>query len=192
MVIAGGQSQLARSIGGRVKQQHVYQWLRAGIPADHVIAVARAVQFAVSPHELRPDIYPNAADGLPVDKAAVAQSPVRFADFAASLSSEARGAMLAELELQLSGCATLEAKARCLHAAAIERGASFSFDDLMGELQGSGLAALAERAALTLSPAPLMLNPAALATRDIAWESSRSADLALASIGDASVSAGEE
>lgn len=38
-------------------------WKR--IPADRVLAVARATHWQVTPHALRPDIYPNPTDGLP-------------------------------------------------------------------------------------------------------------------------------
>jgi DNA-binding transcriptional regulator YdaS (Cro superfamily) len=56
----GGQSQLARAIGGVVRQQHVWWWLnRSGkTPAEHVLAIQRATQGRVTAHELRPDLYP--------------------------------------------------------------------------------------------------------------------------------------
>lgn len=69
--LAGGQSALAKAIG--LKQGHIYYWMKTGrIPGDHVLAVCEAVSFEVTPHELRPDIYPNPTDGLPVDSQAVA------------------------------------------------------------------------------------------------------------------------
>lgn len=53
----GSQSELARRIGGTVKQPHVWKWLRAGrVPVERVHAVSRAVDGAVLPHELRPDL----------------------------------------------------------------------------------------------------------------------------------------
>lgn len=53
----GSQSELARRVGGTVKQPHVWKWLRAGrVPAERVPAVCRAVGSAVLPHELRPDL----------------------------------------------------------------------------------------------------------------------------------------
>lgn len=57
--ISGGQSELARRIGGRVKQQHVHYWLkRKYIPAEHVLAIEAATQGRVNRHQLRPDLYP--------------------------------------------------------------------------------------------------------------------------------------
>lgn len=57
--IVGGQSALARCIGGKVRQQHVHYWLtREYIPADHVLAIEAATAGRVSRHELRPDLYP--------------------------------------------------------------------------------------------------------------------------------------
>jgi len=58
--IVGGQSELARRIGGKVRQQHVHYWLKRGyIPPDHVIAIEAATEGRVSRHRLRPDIYPE-------------------------------------------------------------------------------------------------------------------------------------
>lgn len=67
--ILGGQSALAAKVG--VKQAHVWNWLnRQGrqVPASKALAVAKATRWQISPHELRPDIYPNPTDGLPADK----------------------------------------------------------------------------------------------------------------------------
>lgn len=67
--ILGGQSALATAVG--VKQAHVWNWLnRQGrqAPAEKVLAVSKATNWRITPHELRPDIYPNPSDGLPGDK----------------------------------------------------------------------------------------------------------------------------
>lgn len=66
--IAGSQSALARIVG--VRQMHVWNWLNRGtkrVPGEYVIPIARATGWRVTPHELRPDLYPNAGDGVPVD-----------------------------------------------------------------------------------------------------------------------------
>lgn len=64
--LLGSQVALARAIGGSVKQQHVWKWLRSGkVPGDRVIDVARATGWKITPHQFRPDIYPNETDGLP-------------------------------------------------------------------------------------------------------------------------------
>jgi DNA-binding transcriptional regulator YdaS (Cro superfamily) len=57
--VAGSQSELGRRLG--VRQQSVYEWLRAGrVPAARVLDVERAVDGKVTRYELRPDIYPPA------------------------------------------------------------------------------------------------------------------------------------
>jgi len=62
--VAGSQQKLALLIGG--VQTRVSEWRRRGqVPADAVLPVCEAVNFAVTPHELRPDIYPHPDDGLP-------------------------------------------------------------------------------------------------------------------------------
>jgi DNA-binding transcriptional regulator YdaS (Cro superfamily) len=52
--IAGGQAALARKIGGRVRQQHIYYWLRHEVPAKYCVDIERAT--GISRYELRPDI----------------------------------------------------------------------------------------------------------------------------------------
>ncbi len=62
---AGSQQKLAEQVG--VTQQAISKWLRDGISADFVIPVARAVDFAVTPHDLDPELYPHPEDGLPLE-----------------------------------------------------------------------------------------------------------------------------
>jgi len=67
--IVGGQSALAAKVG--VKQGNVWYWLnrQGGMsPPEKVLAVCEATDWQVTPHELRPDIYPNPTDGLPAEK----------------------------------------------------------------------------------------------------------------------------
>lgn len=63
--IVGTQAELARRIA--VKPAYVWNWLYRdkAVPPDAVRAVAEAVDWKVTPHELRPDIYPHPLDGLP-------------------------------------------------------------------------------------------------------------------------------
>lgn len=64
--LAETKARLARKIN--VKPQALQQWLASGIvPPPRVIDVARAVDFQVTPHELRPDLYPHPEDGLPIE-----------------------------------------------------------------------------------------------------------------------------
>lgn len=56
--IAGSQSALARAIGGKVKQAHVWNWLKAGtVPAEHCAAIERATGGKVTRADLRPDVF---------------------------------------------------------------------------------------------------------------------------------------
>lgn len=64
--IVGGQVALANAV--HVKQAHVWAWLnktKDGVPAEQVIPTSEATGWQVTPHELRPDIYPHPNDGLP-------------------------------------------------------------------------------------------------------------------------------
>ena len=62
----GGQAKLAEKAG--VTKQAVSKWIRQHrIPADRVISVSCATGWRITPHQLRPDIYPNSVDGLPTD-----------------------------------------------------------------------------------------------------------------------------
>lgn len=72
--LIGTQSKLADAIKARhpeskVAQAHVWQWINVSKepvpPAEYVIAIAQAVDFRITPHELRPDIYPHPLDGMP-------------------------------------------------------------------------------------------------------------------------------
>jgi DNA-binding transcriptional regulator YdaS (Cro superfamily) len=57
--IKGGQVALSKAIG--TTQGHVWNWLNRDrqIPAEYVIPIEKAVNGAVTRHELRPDIYPK-------------------------------------------------------------------------------------------------------------------------------------
>ena len=72
--IAGGQVHLARGIRARIPdskigQVHVWGWLNSVKmevpPAEVVIAISETVDWKITPHELRSDIYPNTNDGMP-------------------------------------------------------------------------------------------------------------------------------
>ena len=55
--IAGGNAALAEIIGAT--PQRLQNWLTRGLPADWVLPIYHAVKGKVSPHLLRPDIYPD-------------------------------------------------------------------------------------------------------------------------------------
>jgi DNA-binding transcriptional regulator YdaS (Cro superfamily) len=65
--IAGGQSALARALGGSVKQAHVWYWKENGeVPPEHCIAIEIATEGKVSRYELRPDVFgPEPASASP-------------------------------------------------------------------------------------------------------------------------------
>lgn len=64
--LAETKARLARKIN--IKPQALQQWLTSGIvPADRVLSVAGAVDYQVTPHDLRPDLYPHPEDGLPAE-----------------------------------------------------------------------------------------------------------------------------
>ena len=53
---AGGKTALARGLG--IKPESLYSWERVGtVPAERVLAIWRLT--GVSPHRLRPDLYPD-------------------------------------------------------------------------------------------------------------------------------------
>lgn len=48
-----------------VTQQAVSNWFNRCMPVDRVIPVCKHLKWKVTPHSLRPDIYPGNDDGLP-------------------------------------------------------------------------------------------------------------------------------
>ena len=64
---AGGQAKLARRIN--MSQARISEWLNSDKPdvppARAVLTIAREFGFTITPHQLRPDLYPNPADALP-------------------------------------------------------------------------------------------------------------------------------
>lgn len=63
----GERARIARAVG--VAAVLVTQWISTrGFPAERVLAVAEATGWLVTPHDLRPDIYPHPDDGLPPER----------------------------------------------------------------------------------------------------------------------------
>ncbi|MDV5239167.1 transcriptional regulator [Leclercia adecarboxylata] len=61
---AGTATNLATMLG--IKPMSVSRWknrYQGVVPADRVLQIYAAT--GVTPHELRPDLYPNSTDGLP-------------------------------------------------------------------------------------------------------------------------------
>ena len=61
----GGAARLATAL--RTSPQRINNWLVRGIPNREALNIAAATGWRVTPHELRPDIYPHPDDGLPVE-----------------------------------------------------------------------------------------------------------------------------
>lgn len=83
----GGQAATAAAIrarvpGSKVSQPHVWKWLRREDnqvpPAEYVLPICEAVEFRITPHELRPDLYPHPDDGLRGASAAVRSGNPQF------------------------------------------------------------------------------------------------------------------
>lgn len=70
----GGPTQVARYFGIR-SVWAVCKWRHHGVPGNRVLELCRAVSWQVTPHQLRPDIYPHPLDGLPKHKRSV-KSPL--------------------------------------------------------------------------------------------------------------------
>ncbi len=65
--IAGNASKLAEQLG--ISSMAVSHWknrYKGVIPSDHVLPIFNLT--GVTPHELRPDLYPNPTDGLPPEQ----------------------------------------------------------------------------------------------------------------------------
>ncbi|WP_339053574.1 YdaS family helix-turn-helix protein [Arsenophonus endosymbiont of Crataerina pallida] len=60
------QAEIANYFG--CKQQSVAQWFSRSIPSQRVIPLCEMLKWNITPHLLRPDIYPNPTDGIPADK----------------------------------------------------------------------------------------------------------------------------
>ena len=62
-----GLQPLAKAVG--VSYQMIRKYERAGTSAERVLDLSRATGWRVTPHALRPDLYPNAPDALPAEVA---------------------------------------------------------------------------------------------------------------------------
>lgn len=72
--LAGGQTELARGIrermpGSKIGQVHVWGWLNSVKievpPPETVLPIAEFLGWEMTPHQLRPDLYPNPGDAMP-------------------------------------------------------------------------------------------------------------------------------
>ncbi|WP_096970286.1 transcriptional regulator [Escherichia coli] len=69
--IGVSQAGVARLIG--LPQQVVCRWVNGQqVPASRVLQLCEIMAWTVTPHELRPDIYPNPTDGLPCGRKSTA------------------------------------------------------------------------------------------------------------------------
>lgn len=65
------QTELGKSIGK--SQQTISGWLNKKVPAEYVIPLSRLLGWQVTPHEIRPDLYPNISDAIPQSEMAKPQ-----------------------------------------------------------------------------------------------------------------------
>lgn len=72
--LAGGQTALADGIraripGSKIGQVHVWGWLNSVKievpPPEVVLPMAEFLEYRMTPHDLRADLYPNPDDALP-------------------------------------------------------------------------------------------------------------------------------
>lgn len=47
------------------KQQNVSRWLNGRVPAERVIPLCELLRWEITPHEIRPDLHPTPASGIP-------------------------------------------------------------------------------------------------------------------------------
>ncbi len=59
------QTQIAAKLG--CCPQTVSLWFKTKVPAERVLGLCDALDFSITPHQVRPDIYPNPGDALPVN-----------------------------------------------------------------------------------------------------------------------------
>lgn len=62
------QSEIGRRLGK--KPQAINLWFKNGVPSGEALNLCSCIDWAVTPHELRPDLYPNPTDGLPKEQEA--------------------------------------------------------------------------------------------------------------------------
>lgn len=70
----GGQSATANRLRSlrpesKIRQGHVRNWIYRDerLPPEWILPLCEVDAWQVTPHELRPDIYPHPHDGLPVE-----------------------------------------------------------------------------------------------------------------------------
>lgn len=57
----GGVVSLSKSLG--LSRGAVSQWEE--VPAERVLSVCALTNWRITPHQVRPDLYPNIGDGMP-------------------------------------------------------------------------------------------------------------------------------
>ncbi|EGG3069756.1 helix-turn-helix domain-containing protein [Salmonella enterica] len=61
------QTEIAEALA--TKPQTVSLWLKSQVPSHRVIPLCKFLNWEITPHQIRSDIYPNPTDGLPSQQA---------------------------------------------------------------------------------------------------------------------------
>lgn len=59
-------SQTDAAVANGVTRQAIQKWMREGVPAERVLPFCEKTVWKVTPHMLRPDLYPNPSDAIPL------------------------------------------------------------------------------------------------------------------------------
>lgn len=60
------QTEIAIALG--TTPQTVSLWLSGKVPANRVIPLCKVLEWTITPHQIREDIYPNQGDGMPAQE----------------------------------------------------------------------------------------------------------------------------
>lgn len=63
---AGGPAKVGEFFDPRISRAAVAQWEIC--PGERVITLSRGIDWKITPHRLRPDLYPHPDDGLPLER----------------------------------------------------------------------------------------------------------------------------
>jgi len=68
MILGFWKTFTAAAISLGVSREAVRKWQLNGVPAERVREICAATNWTVTPHALRPDLFPNATDAMPISE----------------------------------------------------------------------------------------------------------------------------